>query len=377
VDFAKAGLLDGLEGEERVARERLLEQLAGNGFSLAELKAAVAEDRLALLPVERLLRGPHSARDIEQETGAPAELILRIRLLVGLPEAGPDDRVFSDEDMTAARSMRMFLDAGFDERAIAEISRVLGEAMGRVAATIAAAFTQTFLRAGDSEEDVAVRFAALAEQLTPAFAPVLVATLKAHLSEAVSRGVMGRAERAAGGIAGTQRVAVCFADLVGFTRLGGQIEIEELGGVAGRFGELANDVARPPVRLIKTIGDAAMLVSPQCAPLIEAALSLLEAAERAQLPALRAGVAFGEAAPRAGDYFGHSVNLASRVTGAARPGSVLCTQEVHDAAPDAFDWSFAGRFRLKGLHEPQPLYRARRRAATTPKSDRRRKRAAS
>jgi adenylate cyclase len=378
VDFAKAGLLDGLRGAERTARERLLEQLASDGFGVAELKAAIEEDRLALLPVERLLQGPHSAREIEQESGTPAALVLRIRRLVGLPEARPDDHVFADEDITAARSIRTFLDAGFDEGAIAEISRVLGEAMGRLAATISAAFAQTFLQAGDSEEDVAVRFAALAEQLTPAFAPVLVATFRAHLREAVSRGVMGRAQREAGGVAGTQEQAVCFADLVGFTRLGGQLEIEELGGVAGRFGELANDVVKPPARLIKTIGDAAMFVSAEPGPLIETALSFIEAAERAELPALRAGVALGPAAQRAGDYFGHSVNLASRVTGAARPGSVLCTREVRDAATDGFDWSSAGRFRFKGVAEPEPLYRARRlETSSPPKSGRRRKRAES
>jgi adenylate cyclase len=63
---------------------------------------------------------------------------------------------------------------------------------------------------------------------------------------------------------------------------------------------------------------------------------------------------------RAGDYFGNTVNVASRVTGAARPGSVLCTAEVRDACPDQFDWSFAGRHRLKGVAGPTPLYRARR-----------------
>jgi adenylate cyclase len=378
VDFAKAGLLEGLDGPERTARERLLEQLTGDGFSLAELKAAVAEDRLALLPVERLFRGPYSARDIAEKTGAPVELLLRMRHLVGLSEAGPDDGVFSEEDMTAGHSMRMFLDAGFDEQAIAEISRVLGEGMGRVAATISAAFAQTFLKAGDSEEDVAVRFAALAEQLIPAFAPVLVGTFNAHLREAVGRGAVGRAQLEAGGVADTQELAVCFADLVGFTRLGGQVEIGELGGVAGRFGELSNDVVRPPVRLIKMIGDAAMFVSSEPGPLVETALSLNEATERAELPALRAGIAFGATAQRAGDYFGHSVNLASRVTGAARPGSVLCTREVRDAAVDDFDWSSAGRFRFKGLADPEPLYRARRlETATKPKSDRRRKRAGS
>jgi hypothetical protein len=51
------------------------------------------------------------------------------------------------------------------------------------------------------------------------------------------------------------------------------------------------------------------------------------------------------------------------VTGAARPGAVLCTREVRDAAPDQFDWSYARKHKLKGMSEAIPLYRARRRDA--------------
>jgi adenylate cyclase len=153
---------------------------------------------------------------------------------------------------------------------------------------------------------------------------------------------------------------VCFADLVGFTRLGGELEVEELGTVAGRLAELAGEVSTRPVRLVKTIGDAAMLVSSEVAPLVDAALTLVEAVEDAELPALRAGLAKGPAQLRAGDYYGHSVNLASRVTGIARPGSVLCTEEIRDGAESQFEWSFAGRHKLKGVSEPVPLFRARR-----------------
>ena len=95
------------------------------------------------------------------------------------------------------------------------------------------------------------------------------------------------------------------------------------------------------------------------------------------MPALRAGVAWGPALQRAGDFYGHSVNLASRVTGIARPASVLCTRELRNAAAEQFDWSFAGRHRLKGIDGPVPLHRARRKppagsdgsAASDEKSD--------
>jgi adenylate cyclase len=384
VDFESAGLLDGLEGDAREARLRLLEQLEDQGFGLEELTAAVNENRLALLPVERVLGGRYTVGEIAERTGLVPKLVVRFRRLQGLPEPGSEERVFSDEDLEGLQSTKLFLDAGFSEETVVQTTRVLGESMARLAATVTASFVDTFLEAGDSEEEVALRFAALAEELTPRLTPVLVATFKAHLRDAVSRGMLGRAELTAGQRQGEQEVAVCFADLVGFTRLGGQIEVEALGSVAGRLSELAAEVVVPPVRLVKTIGDAAMFVSPEPGPLVDVALSLVEAVEEAEMPALRAGIAIGPALQRAGDFYGHSVNVASRVTGIARPGSVLCTEAVHDAAPDSFGWSFAGRHRLKGVKEAIPLFRARRPAeaqtdgndaATKPRAGRPRRRA--
>ena len=82
-----------------------------------------------------------------------------------------------------------------------------------------------------------------------------------------------------------------------------------------------------------------MFFSPDPGALVAVALTLLESAEQAELPTLRAGVAIGPALARAGDFYGHAVNVASRVTGAARPGSVLCTKDVRDAALNDFHWS--------------------------------------
>jgi adenylate cyclase len=358
MDFEAAGLLGELEGAERQARRQLLEQLYADGVELEELRAAIAEHRLPLVPVDRVLGGRLSAREIERRTGVPQALVLRIRRLSGLPAASPDDAVFGDEDIAMAQSTKLFLDAGISEDTLALTTRVLGEGMSRLAATITATFAEAFLRPGDNEADVALRFAELTEQLTPALAPVLIAAFKAHLRESVGRGMLRRAEITSGRLAGEQEVAVCFADVVGFTRLGGQLDGGELGVVAGRLGELANQVAESPVRLVKTIGDAAMLVSQDTAALVAAALALVTAMEEAELPALRAGLACGTAQIQAGDYYGHPVNIASRVTGLARPGSVLCTTEVRDAAADAFTWSSAGRHRLKGVQGAVALHRA-------------------
>jgi adenylate cyclase len=360
VDFAAAGLLDGLEGPERRARQELLERLAADGASLDELRAAVAEDRLVLLPVERELGGSLTGEEVAQRAGIPIEQLVRIWRALGFPQVKPDEMLWDEDEVAAAQSIKLFLDAGVPEEAVIEISRVLGEGMSRLASTITGAFADAYLEPGDNERDVALRYAEMARQLLPSMAPVLNAALRAYARETARRGIISRAELERGHLVNEDHAVVCFADLVGFTTLGGEVELEELGTVARQLAGLAGDVAEPPVRLVKTIGDAAMFVSPQATALVAAALSLVEAVESADLPALRAGMASGQVINRAGDWYGNTVNLASRVTGAARPGSVLCTEDVRDAAREGFAWSFAGRFRLKGIEGRQPLYRARR-----------------
>ena len=180
--------------------------------------------------------------------------------------------------------------------------------------------------------------------------------------EQVRRDVIGAADLAAGEIEATTEVAVCFADLVGFTKLGEQLETEELGLIAGRLEELATAVAEPPVRLVKLIGDAAMLVCGDTAAMVEAAMRMVEAAERAgtHFPRLRAGIAFGSVHAQSGDYYGRPVNLASRLTAVARPGSVLLDEAAKERADEGFRYSYAGEKQLKGFDSRTRLYRARR-----------------
>ena len=105
--------------------------------------------------------------------------------------------------------------------------------------------------------------------------------------------------------------------------------IEKLGLIAGRLDEIASTAAEPPVRLVKLIGDAAMLVSTEAAAMVEAALRMVEAAdaEGEAFPQLRAGIAHGSVHVQAGDYYGRPVNLASRLTAIARPAIVLFDSE--------------------------------------------------
>src|SRR5262249_9773171 len=210
--------------------------------------------------------------------------------------------------------------------------------------------------------DLANRFAAAAEHLLPLVGPTLVYAFQANFLEQIKRDVIGAADLASGEFGGAVEMCICFADLVEFTRLGEEIAPEELGLVAGRLGEMAPAVAEPPVRLVKTIGDAVMLVSSEAAPLVAASLGLIAAAEAEgdEFPWLRAGLASGPTLPQSGDYYGRSVNLASRVTGIARPGSVLVDAATREAAgEERFAYSFIGERRLKGVESRIKLFRSR------------------
>jgi adenylate cyclase len=365
-DFAAEGLLDGLADDaEREARLALLEQLHEAGVSLDELRQAVAEERLALLPVELVLGGEarYTPRELASEVGIELERLQRARQALGLPIADPDTRVLTQEDLEAARRGLRMLEAGLPEEQAVEFLRVVGRATAQVAATVRATFGQSLVRAGDTELELGTRFTDAARSLGPDLGRTLQYAATVHLREQLRRDVVTRAEREAGAIIpGSREVAVGFADLVGFTRMGAQVPVDELGAVADRLASMAAQVSQEPVRLVKTIGDAAMLVSTETPALLDAVLDLVEIAdaEGEDFPQLKAGIALGPAVNRSGDWYGHTVNLASRVTGVARPNSVLVTGHVHDAAHDGYRWSFAGSKRLKGIAERVDLFRARR-----------------
>ena len=363
VDFAAEGLLDGLEGDARQAREALLRHLHDDGCSLDVLRTAVEEDRLVLLPVERVLErdAKFTPREIAEKTGLTVDDLRASYRAFGLPPAGDDERLYSDVDLDVAQSLREMLDAGIPLERVLELTRVIGRSTSQVAGSSRAMIAEALFQPGLNEHELAVIAATAARELAPKMAPVLAYAYERHLREQLRSDVVSATDVAAGRVAGAQERAVAFADLVDFTRLGEEIPAEELGAVARRLDELAGERVDAPVTLVKTLGDAVMLVSTDTDRMIETALDLIEAAaeEGPAFPQLRVGIAHGAALERAGDWYGSPVNTASRVTGVARAGSVLLTEDARGQAGDGWDWSYAGERRLKGVGAKK-LFRARR-----------------
>jgi adenylate cyclase len=372
IDFAAEGLLDGLDGRARSERVTLLQQLADDGVPLSEMRRSTAAGSIMYLPADRVIVGSerYTAAEIAELSDVSEDFLIAARRAMDLPIPEQDEAVYTTAELESARMIHVARDAGITDEDVLDLLRVLGRGLSQIAETLRTLPLKLVLEAGISEPELASRYAQAAGVLYPLVNPLVESVLTLHLKHATQSTVVSELERSGGHLPGSREVTVCFADLVGFTRLGEEVAPDELGRLAVRLEALAGDVADPPVRLVKTIGDAAMLASPEPEPLLGAALRLIDAAdaEGEEFPQLRAGAAIGQALPRAGDWFGRPVNLASRITAVARPGSLLAERELRESVVDGYRWSFAGERKLKGIRGGVPLFRARRASEQSPPS---------
>jgi adenylate cyclase len=361
IDFEAEGLLAGLDDRHaRESRLSLLRELSDAGCTLEQLKEAVDEDRLPGLPLELVFtRGLRfTVKDLINELGFDEGFVRRNYLALGLPVPPLDEPALDDDDMESWRMLKVLFDAGISEERILELARPSGRWAAQIVDILRQLFPETFFEPGVSERDFGVRLATLTSELMPTLGPLTERPVRLHLRDRVRHDVVRFTELTSGEPPGTREVGVCFADLVEFTRLSEQVSVEELGGITGRLEALAAEAAEPPVRLIKLIGDAAMLVSPDILALVAAAQTLVQAADEDKaLPRLRAGIAAGRALSRGGDWYGPPVNLASRVTDVAEPGTIVASEEAVDAASGGYRWTALGEHSLKGVEGAVRLHR--------------------
>ena len=364
-DVESSGLLDGLSGEAREQRAELIPWLMAQGFTVEEIRSFPAP---MLLPARRALGDDGrylSARQISDRAGLDLDQLTRFQRAVGLPDFDdPDAAVFMQSDGDTTLHVKRFLEVGLDPDLVLTVVRVLADGLANAAEVMRAAVLDIVVHPSATELEIAQGARAVSGSLAPLLGPMIQDMLLLQLRHMTETEAVNAGERAAGApLPGARMIAAAFADLVGFTALGEELPPEDLEALANRLAELAREVVVAPVRFIKTIGDAVMFVSPDTAALLDVVLALLEAAAADEaLPRLRAGVAYGSAVSRAGDWFGSPVNLASRVTSVARPGAVLVAESarVEIGDDERFQWSFAGPKRLKNIAGDVKVYRARR-----------------
>jgi len=153
--------------------------------------------------------------------------------------------------------------------------------------------------------------------------------------------------------------SVIFADLSGFTAMTETHGDVDAVAIALRFKALAEAALTDASHIVKTIGDAVMIVAPDPVAAAQIVMRLAQSVRsEPHFPIVRIGMNHGQVVESNNDYFGAAVNLAARVAGYARAGQVLCTSHVADVlrAELGLELTDIGLAHLKNIASPVPLF---------------------
>lgn len=373
-----AGILgpppEGGYAEGDVRRVRLIGMLVRAGLPLEGIGAAVRNGRLSLDFVDTATYDRFASfssetfGEVSARTGIPLETLGVIREAGGsaAPEAG--DRIRVDE-LTVVPLIEIQLRLGFRIPVIERALRVYGESLRRMAETEAewwhSEIVVPTLARGGSWADIA----SLAERISPELSAhsdgAVLALYHARQTDAWMRNIFDGVETslaAAGLQARADRTppAISFLDLTGYTRLTDERGDEAAAELAERLSRLVERTSKPHGgRPVKWLGDGVMFHFPDPSAAALAAIEMVDAAAAAGLPPARVGVHAGPVLFQEGDYFGRTVNLASRIADYAGPGEVVVSEDVVRLSGGG-DVSFSeiGSVELKGVSQPVRLFEA-------------------
>jgi adenylate cyclase len=287
----------------------------------------------------------YTARELADLTGVDLELARRLRRAMGLPDVAEDEPAFFEEDLKALERAKVLMDEdGLTAAELLQLTRTLGLAASRMADAVVGFWTDRVLTgaAGGEDPDGLLPAPKRVEDLEI----VVGYLLRRHLLDSISRRIGDASDSEAGHV-----VSVGFADLVGFTSLSEQLSDTETAELIERFERVATDIiVGGGGRVVKMIGDEVMFTAEP--PMVaEIALSLAETFDSPDLPSVRVGVAMGNVVSQSGDLYGPVVNLASRATMAARPGSVLISPSLAEVitGDDRYSVSPIRAHKLKGI----------------------------
>src|SRR3954452_18271218 len=347
-----------------IAHARIVARLRERGHTLREIAAATEAGRLSFAYIEDLLpaeEGSYSVQEAADETGLEPALIERIFSTMGFNQAATMH--ITEDDLQLLRYVAAVLAAGFPLVAFLQLIRVYGQTLAQMADAEVRLFHlyvhEPLMRDGVPGLEMAEEMEGMARELLPLATPIMQHVHRRFLAHFVEQDVIGHMEADLSEAPldlGRLRVAIAFADLAGYTRLTEEAgELEAVNAVE-RFIEDVEHTLPDDARVIKTIGDAVMVVAADAGALVDWAVGfqVLHAAR----PMPRIGMHYGAALYRDGDYFGREVNLASRVAARAGGGEVLVTRAVVEAAGRNLRFEEIGEVRLKGFSYATALFLA-------------------
>lgn len=364
---------DGRFPRRDVMFARVVAYLQNLGIDADDLGGALESGHLTLGYLQAAGRQhPRSAlthAEAADRVGLSFDILERIYVAFGLRAPVASEQVLED-DMAVLEIIGVLIGAGVEVGDVLRMGRVWGDSVRRIAQYLPhhfhTAIEETFRQRGLGDNqafeaavrEVGMRVGHSGEVLlgwlfrrhSEAF---MTAHQLDHVETALEQaGVRTRPPRAPS--------AAVFADLSGYTALTEASGDEAAADVAMAFAGLANEVAtRHRGTVVKLMGDGVLLHFPDAGDAVRASLELVVQAPARGLPPAHIGVNAGPMLYDQGDYFGRTVNIASRIAAQAGAGRVFVGESVlRSARQDGFTLSELGAVELKGVAEPLNLYEA-------------------
>jgi adenylate cyclase len=368
---------DGTFAPPDVQRVRLVEAMDGSGIGLEQVADLISRGDYStgwadLLFPEPVPMSEATLKEVVAELGIPFDLAHRMYTVAWqLPVPAEDDHVREDDLELLRMAALAYWAFGADQDKVIAAARYFGDNMRRVAESQMRFFREVveepMIAAGGSQREVMDRITEVGIGLLPIGFRIAEILHRRHLEHYEIEDIVTNIEIAmeqAGLVARRPESppTIAFLDLSGYTALTEERGDRAAAEITERFAEIVTHAAdHHGGRTVKFMGDGVMFHFASPAPAVRCGLELVEATPAAGLPPSHVGLHRGPVVFRDGDYFGRTVNVAARVTGAARAGDVLVTQEVVRETESA-DLTFvaAGAAELKGLAAPVELFRAAR-----------------
>jgi adenylate cyclase len=362
---------DGTFQRRDVMRARVVAYLQTSGIDAEALGQALGSGHLTLGYLEAAgRRHPRSTlthSEIAERIGLSFESLQRLYIAFGLHPPDRDEPV-REEDRPVLDAVGVMVEAGVGEDGLLRMARVWGDGTRRIAQYLPHHFHEAIERGfrerglGDNQayeaaiRDVGMRVGRSGEDLLGwLFRRHSEVFMTAHQLDHVETALEEAGTRARP--PRTPEAAV-FADLSGYTQLTEEAGDEVAADVALAFAQLVSEVAiQHRGSVVKLLGDGVLLHFPDPGDAVRASLDLVERAPSQGLPPTHIGINAGPMLYDQGDYFGRTVNVASRIASEAPAGSVYVGDSVVASAnEEGFTLSKVGTFELKGLAEPMTLY---------------------
>jgi adenylate cyclase len=308
-------------------------------------------------------------RELSERTGVPLDLLLVVREAHGFAEPRPEDHIREDE-LALVPAIELLLSFGIRPEGIKRLLRAYGEGLRRIVETETDWYRTEvelpLLEGGMTEVEMLTAQADVGSQITPFLDQALVSIYHGQQEHAWSKSAVEDVEAALERAGLYRRVyrppAVSFLDISGYTRLTEERGDEAAAELATTLATLVRGSSREHGgQPVKWLGDGVMFYFPNPGDGVLAALDMVEGVAAHDLPPARVGIHAGPVVFQEGDYFGRTVNIASRIAEYARPGEVLVSQEVVDATDlDGVSVTAIGPIELKGVSQPLNLHSVRR-----------------